>query len=233
MIEHYDISFLKELLDIKGFNKTKFFERVGITRAYGNKLLNGDHCIRSYNLDRILECFNVSTYEELKLLVSNEVEKYHEKESKTNFDIEDLKKFLCEHHIKNVDFINYLGISKGHFYRLMSGDLVAKDKYKDKIIRLFESEELVERIFRRQLAVDHKEKSSYNISFLKGIIKDFDLNQSDIARYLGVSRQYVSLLLNGKENANEEHVKKLEMLFGVESLDELRDDEKGTQYAKK
>ena len=51
------------------------------------------------------------------------------------------------------------------------------------------------------------------------------LTQQHIAQYLGISREYVSMIESDKREANLENLEKLADLFGVELIDILSEDE--------
>ena len=46
----------------------------------------------------------------------------------------------------------------------------------------------------------------YDISFLKNYLKQKGISQTAVANYLKISRQYMSILLNGQQSANQNHL---------------------------
>lgn len=62
----------------------------------------------------------------------------------------------------------------------------------------------------------------YDISFLKDYIKQKSISQRKFAKYLNMSVQYCSLLLNGQKLANQNHIDILLDLFNVKTYNELK-----------
>ncbi len=215
----YNIAFLHEYLSLKGVTVEKFAKYLGISKAHIYRILNGDILINSIHMKKILELFNAKSYEQLQEQVKNDFIRIKDDDIDMNY----LKQFLKDNKISNLVFADYLGIKKAHVYRLFKEQLELKPRYKDKINMLLNSDEIV-----KELITDSKNSRMhslrselYDISFLKKYFHDNGISQSVLADYFGVSKQYISLLLNGKEFASEEKINKILEFLNIESFEEL------------
>ena len=215
----YNIAFLHDYLNVRGITVEKFANYLGISRAHIYRVLNGDVLINSTQLNKLLELFKVESYFELQRLVKKDFAKIND----NDIDMDDLKKFLKDNKISNIVFANYLGINKSHIYRLFKKELELKPLYKSKINILFNTEEITKKLTNEsRLTRKHSNMGLYDISFLKDYLKDNNISQNSIARILGISRQYMSIILNGQELINEDKLNKILELFNVDDYDDLK-----------
>ena len=216
----YNIAFLHDYLNVRGITVEKFANYLGISRTHIYRVLNGDVLINSTQLNKLLELFKVESYFELQRLVKKDFAKIND----NDIDMTDLKKFLKDNKITNLVFAKYLGIKKAHIYRLYNGQLELKPLYKNKINILFASDELI-----KELACESRSSRKhcissevYDISFLKDYLKDNNISQNSIAKCLGISRQYMSVILAGEETINDDKLNIILELFNVDNYDELK-----------
>ena len=217
----YNISFMRDYLNVKGVTIEKFAKYLGISRAHIYRVLNGEYLINSNYLNKILELFKVGSYEQLQELVRNDL-----KRIKTDdIDMDNLRQFLKDNKISNLVFANYLGIKKAHVYRLLNGGLKLNPLYKNKINILFDSEELIEELANESSKNRKHSIGSeiYDISFLHDYLKEKKISQNSIAKILGISRQYMAVLLNGQETINEDKLNIILKFFNVDSYEELQE----------
>ena len=219
--DKYNVSSLKEYLRIKGISNEEFAKTIGVSKAHIYRILNGSMVINQSLLNRILELFDVESYEKLNILVTDTIQRYNDLLTSNGVDIVYLKQFLKEKKITNKSFMNYLEISKAHMYRLFNNELDMNEKYINKIFELYDSKELIDQLSKKKKTT--KISNGYDISFLKKYLKNNNITQLELANYIGIKKQYMSLLLNKEIFANKDHLNKILDFFKVNSYEELQE----------
>ena len=190
--EKYDISFLRDYLKIKGIKQ----EELEIPKSTLDRCLN-DGVSFKY-LPKILDYFNINSYEELKELCEKEIEKISSNISE-KYDISFLKYYLKIKRISQKEFAKELGITSSTLWIWLKYGIPFEQL--PKILNYFNVKNYEEL---KKLCEKEIEKNSYNIdekydiSFIENYLKVKVISLKEFAKEIGISESTLkSWLIDG------------------------------------
>lgn len=226
--ELYDISFLKDYIDLKQIKQSSLVKATGISRQLISKYLKGEYKVKYNTLEKILKVFNVSTYEELKQLA--ETDKCVTKESidvASNYDLSFLKEYFKKHNISSVKILKLTSVSDNVSYN--TNLINVSDEKLREFLKLFkvstyeELKQLVEDDVDPITRCNEDIYISYDISFLKEYLDKNKLTISSFADAIDSYESGASYILSGKKTISYKKLQRILKVFNVSTYNELKE----------
>ena len=236
----YDISFLKNYLTKNEL--IQLSKKLNIDYYDFYKFLNGNIFCDDYTLIKLLKYYNTKTYEELKFYVSSyssfdiSREKIKEETVEIDFNIMFLKRYLQVKNIKPESLAYSINIETSKLYEYLNGASVPNFIVLKKIYKVFNVSSYYELFnlvctdntssldnIKLKVQKEKKKKTAkkYDIKFLKEYLEKNYIKPITLSKLTNMSRQSISLYLNGKSKISEKKLKQLLTIFKVSSYDEL------------
>lgn len=241
--KYYDFSFFKPYLEKNNISLYKVYENLDIIQSNFYPKISGKAPITQEELDKILNLYNVETYEELKNSIDDnvlpeELQKLISKTKNNNYDFKFLYDFLKKNDIIIAKLASDMNLSSNllysAFYKSYAVESTLKtildyfecnsyEELKEKIENNLNSEEFIDKI----KSIETKESvkilsNHYDISFLKPYLKLKGISQRELAVAIGKTQQFVEIRLNGESISNKD-LKTILELFKVETYEELEE----------
>lgn len=226
----YDISFLKTYLEKNNISIRKLSDYLNIPYKSLESYLLGISKCDSYLISKLLELFNVKTYNELIILINNpETPNLLDNNLLYSYDISFLKPYLDNNNIKYNEFANIIKINYQVFLCLLSGKrkISCNNPLLYKIYECFDVEtydELLDLINKNIVPDKLKNICKENsMEYLKEYLKINKVSQNVIANIININYIYFNSYLNDRKSIPSEHMTKILEFFNVDNSSELKE----------
>ena len=223
----YDISFLNDYVIQNRINITNFAKVLDINCSNFRVFLIGKGRIDANTLIKLLDLFNVKSYEELKDKALN-----HELDVPDIlfcglYDITFLRKFIDDNKI-DVRLLNKkLEIKQQKLTDYLGGRNRATKEVLDKLLEIFnvkDYKELKEKSMNNTLEIPESLCNiKYDITFLNDYIKHNGISTRKLADELSITLAAMHNYLLGRSNIPKEVLDKLLEIFAVKNYEELKE----------
>lgn len=230
LMEKYDVSFLKSYINLKNISYVKLSKKTEIPYYIISHL--EQFTVTENQLKELLKVFKVSTYEELKELVSNDKKEYTENIDEDIielYDITFLKSYLVSQKITMTTLSKKSNISTTVLIDRLNGKRKMNRTNLEKILKALNVSSYKElRNLAKTNGINtgkgyYHDNYFYDISFLKPYIELKGFTIKDIAKKLDVSFQGLGHSINGKKKISKRTLDKLLKLFNVSTYEELKE----------
>lgn len=226
-LKKYDISFLNDYVIQNRINITNFAKVLDINCSNFRAFLIGKGKIDISSLIKLLDLFNVRSYEELKNKALN-----HELDVPDIlfcglYDITFLRKFIDDNKI-DVRLLNEkLEIKQQRLTDYLGGKNRAPKEVLDKLLEIFsvkDYKELKEKSMNNTLEIPESLCNiKYDITFFNNYIKHNGISTRKLANELSINLAAMHNYLLGRSKTPKEVLDKLLEIFDVKSYEELKE----------
>ena len=203
----YDVSFLKEYVKAYNIDLSIFADILDCSIEELDDYFSSKKLVTKRNLELILDCFNVDSYDKLKEKVNNSINKIRIEKKESKEDNKTINKPIKNNH-QNKEKLQNKSINK-------SKQTTNKEKIVNKPIN-------------KNVQPKNKEKSikdikKYDLSFIKEYAKLYNLNSQQLSNkfHCGVGR--VNDILEGKLLISESIIDEIAYEFGAQNYNDLKD----------
>ena len=223
----YDISFLNDYVIQNRINITNFAKVLDINCSNFRVFLIGKGRIDANTLIKLLDLFNVKSYEELKDKALNHELDVPDILFCSLYDITFLRKFIDNNKI-DVRLLNEkLKIKQQKLTDYLGGKNRASKEVLDKLLEIFnvkDYKELKEKSMNNTLEIPECLCNiKYDITFLNDYIKHNGISTRKLADELSITLAAMRNYLLGRSNTPKEVLDKLLEIFAVKNYEELKE----------